>query len=42
MRDFTTTEKDAKRKISRFPPITYRLLEEDILQEVVSPEKFEK
>mgnify|MGYP003340512854 CR=1 FL=1 len=30
---FTTTEKDSKRGISKFPPVQYRLREEDVLRE---------
>jgi len=31
--EFTTTEKDAKRGVSKFPPVQYRLREEDVLRE---------
>ena len=31
--EFTTTEKDAKRGQSRFPPTQFRLKEEDLLRE---------
>lgn len=34
---FTTLEKDMKKGITRFPPSQFRLMEEDILEEVASP-----
>lgn len=30
--DFTTTEKDMKRGVNKFPPIQYRLKQEDIIK----------
>lgn len=34
--DFTTTEKDAKRGVSRFPPSQFRLRTEDLLVQAAS------
>ena len=31
LRNWTTTEKDAKRKISKFPPAEYRKVTEDLM-----------
>lgn len=36
LKDFTTTEKDMKKEISRFPPPEYRLLSEDLLKGVAT------
>ena len=33
LKSFTTTEKDFNRKIDRFPPITFRNVSNDILDE---------
>ncbi len=33
LREYTTTEKDAKKGYSRFPPLTFRLLEEDLIRD---------
>jgi Unconventional myosin tail, actin- and lipid-binding len=31
--DFTTTEKDKKRGMNRFPPVQFRLIQENVIQE---------
>ena len=33
LREFTTTEKDMKRGVSRYPPLQFRLREEDLMRE---------
>jgi len=33
LKSFTTTEKDFNRKVDRFPPITFRNVNNDILDE---------
>lgn len=33
LREFTTTEKDMKRFVSRFPPSQFRMREEDLMRE---------
>jgi|688.fasta_scaffold402709_2 hypothetical protein len=33
LKSFTTTEKDFNRKVDRFPPITFRNVSNDILDE---------
>jgi hypothetical protein len=32
LKDYTTTEKDMKKQVSRFPPPEYRNLQEDLLE----------
>ena len=36
LKSYTTTEKDFNRKVDRFPPITYRNVSNDILDENIN------
>lgn len=38
LRNWTTTERDAKRKMSKFPPVEYRNLHEDLLPKDTPPQ----